>query len=884
VAVLACLLAWVLAAPAWAAPGTPGVPQAPRVVFAEDFENAVGPTPILLTSYTGAAGQTYSADPQWLTACNGAIVQGASPDSGQAASGCTTAATYSGVRQLAYALGAHRGSATPANNHAVTAYTQNPPPGVDRIQFQTTTPIAVPASGRFITVSVDAAEVSCFTNHALFKFYLLDGATEIPTFTTPIDPCTAPGGTMISVPPIGSAGAGTVRTGTYSANNAVLFSGSQLGIRMRNGQGSSTGNDAAFDNIQALDVTPQLDKSLSPANLGVGQTATLTFTITNTSELGAKAGWSFSDTLPAGLAVVDPAPSTTCSATNVAAPAGGGSIAVAGNLNAGQTSCTVTVNVASTGAGTYTNCAANVTTIGLDPPGCTSVTFNAADLAIVKRASSSSVVPGTEESFELVVTNNGPSAAGNVVVTDALPAELSFVSASPECAELNATVTCTIGALAPGASKTFRVTGRIASSLDHCLSNTARVASDTPDPNTADNESTICAPIRGEVDLSITKTPSTTALPIGGGQVMYTLVVENDGPSDATGVTVTDPMPAGLTLVEANPSQGSCSTTGSPVSCDLGRLAAGGSAQILVTAQTWATPGAVANTATVRGAQVETDPADNQSSTTVTVPPAPPTPPPSPPLPPHVTFDLRIDKRASAGRVMIGQRVRYEIVVTNAGSAAAPDVRLTDTLSAPVTATSVRTTVGSCTRRMPITCQLGTIAAGASATITLVGKHRELGGRQRNAASATGNGTDGRPANNLDSVDVRVRKVRLRLTKFASRTRVRAGETFDYRIRVRNPTKGEARRVRVCDRLPSGLAYVRATPGADLIRGRRCWTIGRLASGERRTFHITVRALRGAEGPKVNTATATSPNIRKVTAREHVRVEGGGVRGGGITG
>ncbi|MFT7837113.1 hypothetical protein Q5530_13285 [Saccharothrix sp. BKS2] len=51
----------------------PGVPQAPVVVFAEDFENGQGTTPALLTAYTGLppVNQTYDADPAWLTACNG---------------------------------------------------------------------------------------------------------------------------------------------------------------------------------------------------------------------------------------------------------------------------------------------------------------------------------------------------------------------------------------------------------------------------------------------------------------------------------------------------------------------------------------------------------------------------------------------------------------------------------------------------------------------------------------------------------------------------------------------------------------------------------------------------------------------------------------------
>jgi uncharacterized repeat protein (TIGR01451 family) len=875
--VVAWALASLVAGPAAAAPGSPGVPQAPGVVYAEDFENGVGATPILLTGYTGASGETYSADPQWLTACNGAIVEGASPNGGQAASGCASAGSYGSVRQLAYALGAHRGWANPMLNHAVTAYTESPNPGVDRIQFQTASTIPLVTSGRFVTFSVDASEANCHANHALFKFYLLDGTTQIPTFTTPIDPCTAPGGALINVPAIGSAGATSFRTGTYAGNSAVLFTGSQLGIRMRNGQGSATGNDAAFDNIRVLDVTPQLDKSFSPGSADVGQPAALTFTITNTSELAAKNGWSFTDSLPAGLVVTGPAASTTCSGGLVTAPAGGGSIAVTGNLDAGQASCTVTVNVTSGAAGTYTNCPANVSAVGVDAPACASVTFNAADLSIVKRALSPKVVPGTEETFELLVTNDGPSTAHNVVVSDQLPGELSFVSASPGCGEAGGTVTCTVASLDSGASQTFQVTGRVASSLDDCLENTARVTADTPDPYAPNNESTICAPFEGRTDLSISKTASDAALPLGGGQVVYTLVVRNDGPSDATGVTVTDPMAQGLTLVAADASQGACSTTNNRLSCNLGRLREGGSAQVLVTANTWGTGGSITNTATVSADQAEPDPSDNTDSATVSVPPSP--------EPPAEPFDLTVTKTVNDKRVSVGQPVTYRVVVANRGPAAAPEVKLTDTLNAPVGVDSVKATAGSCSKRIPLRCSLGTIAAGAKVTITVVVKHKRAGCRQRNAASATGAGVDADPANNLDTVDVCATKVKLRLAKLADSAAVTAGGLVSYTIRITNPTKGTARNVRTCDHLPAGLVYVSSKSKAKLRGGAWCWPARSVGPEKSRRYRITVRALRGASGSKVNRATVSgNGQVKAARAKRAVQVRPTGAAGGGVTG
>src|SRR5262249_3751404 len=61
-------------APALAAAGTPGSPQAPTIVYSENFQNVASPSPVLrLTQYTGSTGETYTADSQWLTLCNGWI-------------------------------------------------------------------------------------------------------------------------------------------------------------------------------------------------------------------------------------------------------------------------------------------------------------------------------------------------------------------------------------------------------------------------------------------------------------------------------------------------------------------------------------------------------------------------------------------------------------------------------------------------------------------------------------------------------------------------------------------------------------------------------------------------------------------------------------------
>ena len=193
---------------------------------------------------------------------------------------------WDNVRNLAYALGVVNGTPNPANNHAVSAYTNGANPGANKVEFQTVNPIPLVGNGRFLTFSVNAAEMNCQSNHAQLKFYLLNGTTAIPTFTTPIDPCTS--GTVTHAPNPTTP----IFAGTYLSNAPVLFTGTSLGIQMLNGQGSGLGNDHAFDDIKVLDVTPQLDKSFSPDTVLVNTSSKLTFTITNTTDLLEKDGWS----------------------------------------------------------------------------------------------------------------------------------------------------------------------------------------------------------------------------------------------------------------------------------------------------------------------------------------------------------------------------------------------------------------------------------------------------------------------------------------------------------------------------------------------------------------------------------------------------------------
>src|SRR5262249_58795335 len=108
------------------------------------------------------------------------------------------------------------------------------------------------------------------------------------------------------------------------------------------------------------------------------------------------------------------------------------------------------------------------------------------------------------------------------------------------CVESCGTVACTGGALANGANATATIVVT-APNNGGTITNNATVAGQQTDPNTANNTASATTTVNGSTDLSITKTaPATVA---AGQQFTYTLSVQNGGPSDATGVSVTDTLP-----------------------------------------------------------------------------------------------------------------------------------------------------------------------------------------------------------------------------------------------------------------------------------------------------------------------------------------------------
>ncbi|WP_417744241.1 SdrD B-like domain-containing protein [Rosistilla oblonga] len=246
------------------------------------------------------------------------------------------------------------------------------------------------------------------------------------------------------------------------------------------------------------------------------------------------------------------------------------------------------------------------------------------DIQIVKSLSTTTpnAVAGDELTYVLTVTNAGPIDGTGVTVTDTLPASLSIVSTTTSQGSVTSNgngLTANLGNLASGATATITVVTTLAASATGTVSNTANVTSNETDSDPTNNQSTVVNTISQETDLSITKTdvgdPTSP-----GNTIDYTLTVTNNGPSNATGVVVTDNLPTGVTFVSGTGSQGTVTNNNGVITANVGNLASGSTATVTIRVSVASgTTGTISNQATVTGNENDPITNNNSSSTTTTV-------------------------------------------------------------------------------------------------------------------------------------------------------------------------------------------------------------------------------------------------------------------------
>jgi len=402
------------------------------------------------------------------------------------------------------------------------------------------------------------------------------------------------------------------------------------------------------------------------------------------------------------------------------------------------------------------------------------------DLTITKSDGGATTVPGGSVSYALNYSNVGNQDASGVVLTETVPAHSSFnagaSTAGWTCAPNgNAGSTCTlaVGNLAVGASgtATFAVTvvNPLPAGIDQLsntasvLSNTASVADDGSngaDPTPANNSSSDTTPITAAPDLTLSKDDGGTSSS-AGGVISYTLSYANVGNQGATGVLITETVPANVSFNAGASTAGwTCvpsSAAGSTCTLAVGALVAGGSGSaVFAVTVDYPLPAAVtdiANTASIAddGSNgPDPTPVNNTDSDTTPV---------------GATPDLTIVKSDGGATGVPGGTVAYTLSYSNVGTQGATGVVITETVPTHSSFNAGASTAGwVCTPNgnAGSTCTLavGGLAGGANGSavfaVTVVDP-LPAGVTQINNTTSIAddgdNGVDPTPANNSSADD-----------------------------------------------------------------------------------------------------------------------------------
>ena len=524
------------------------------------------------------------------------------------------------------------------------------------------------------------------------------------------------------------------------------------------------------------------------------------------------------------------------------------------------------------------------------------------DLELDKTVDAEEVNAGDTVTWTITLSNNDSTAtvsdggatatATGVVVGDVLPSGVSFVSAAPTNGTFANGVWTLSEGIAPGEQETLILVTTVNSGLagGAVLANTAQVtAHDQPDidsqpdnddgDQSEDDESSAQVTVGESIDLEVTKVADTTDVE-PGGQVTFTITITNNANNantSATGVEVTDALPAGMTLVSGTPSGNGTFDAQSLVWSLVDPLMPGAQQTLTIVADVNAgvqgnsTLSNVAQVTAANETDVDSTPAnddgdqseDDEDGAMFNV---------------DAVIDLSLTKTASVETTSPGEEVTWTLIVTNDvenANAAATNVQITDMMPDGLSITNASAS-GNGQFSDGVWSLVDPLEPGAMATLTLtttVDGNIQAGDHTNTAqvTAADQDDVDSTPGNDdgdqseddeaADTVTVEP-QIDLELTKSVNVSSVDPGDAVNWTIQLTNNAdnaNADATGVTVTDVLPAGIALVTSTPSKGSFAGDT-WDVGTLTPGETATLTLATTVDNSVDGGAVieNTAQVAS--------------------------
>ncbi len=509
-----------------------------------------------------------------------------------------------------------------------------------------------------------------------------------------------------------------------------------------------------------------------------------------------------------------------------------------------------------------------------------SVRIPIADISVEKTTLTPTPNIGETASFEILVHNDGPDLATNLIVADMLPSGLLYHSDSLSDSDNDYdpdTGLWTIPTLEVGQSVTLQINADV--TVAGTFTNTAElIASDQDDPDSTPNSqlpdeddqasSSVSTPV---IDLSLQKTTAPLR-PAVGSEVTFTLEIHNDGPDDATGVVVADELPDGFEFVSSNQPIAYSPMTGQ---WNVGARASGESETLEIRGNVIATDPFENRTQVIAADQFDSDSTpdngfDNGEDDTasVTVTPA--------------SADLSLTKTIDDDTPNVGDDVIFTLTVRNDGPDTANGIEVRDSLPPGLTNIRSGTETGTYDSDDQ-TWRIDELESGSTTTLTLTATvDRDANDSptpitRSNYAEIIASSQfdpDSTPGNESDedddaSVSFIPQLIDLALTKTSDTERANVGDTVEYLVTVSNDGPTDATGVVVSDPLPAGLSFVSATPsdGGTYNSQTGDWSIPQIPAGK--TRELILRATVTPDPSNVDEILADGIiNIAEVTAAD----------------
>ncbi len=424
------------------------------------------------------------------------------------------------------------------NNTGSDSVTVVAPPAIDKSFGAATFPLSTTTT---LTFTITNSNTTVALTGVAFSDTLPAGLTVADSTSAQC------GGTLTTTAATGVislTGATIAASGNCTFN--VTVTGATAGVK-NNTTGNVTSTNGGTGNTASASTTviapPSISKNFSPDPILVGETSTLTFTITNSNTTVALTGVGFTDPLPAGLEIAstpNASASAGCGSPTLTAVAGNNSFSFSGGTIAASGTCTVSVDVTATTGGTKNNTTLNIvsTNGGTGDAASDTLTVNTPSFTIGKVPSVASVnAAGNVIVYTITLTNTGTATLTGVSVSDPLLSDLDC-DGTPGAPFTTTGFTVSVGN-ALTCTGSYTVTQ---ADLDN------NGGGDGDIDNTATGDTNETPPQNASTAVPVIQNPSHTTLKteistgpyVVGNTITYNIEVTNTGNLTLTGVTVVD--------------------------------------------------------------------------------------------------------------------------------------------------------------------------------------------------------------------------------------------------------------------------------------------------------------------------------------------------------